>query len=62
MSNIILTQLQIKTLYDVAQRFQDISQFEIVEKSESGIGPSIYVKFDLFGKKVEIDNTDVSNW
>lgn len=62
MSNIILTQLQIKTLYDVAQRFQDIPQFEIVEKSESGIGPSIYVKFDLFGKKVEIDNTDVSNW
>lgn len=62
MSSIILTQSQIKTLNDIAQKFQDISQFEIVEKSESGIGPSVYIKFDLFGKNVEIDNTDVSNW
>ena len=60
--SIILTQEQIKTLYEVAQRFNDVPQFVIEERSQSGIGQSTHVKFDLFGKDVEIDNTDVSNW
>jgi len=62
MKRLILTQTQIKTLYEISLRFQDIPRFELVETSENGIGPTIHVKFDLFGKKVEIDNTDVSNW
>jgi hypothetical protein len=49
-------------LAKIADHFKDIPQFVVSEKSESGIGQSTYVKFDLFGKKVEIDNTDVSNW
>ena len=60
--SIILTQEQIKTLYEIAQRFNDVPQFVIEERNQSGIGQSTHVKFDLFGKEVEVDNTDVSNW
>ena len=60
--SIILTQEQIKTLAEIANHFKDVPQFRIIEESKSGIGPSTIVKFDLFGKDVQIDNTDVSNW
>lgn len=60
--SIILTQEQIKTLSEIAQRFKEIPQFVIEENNSSGIGASTVVKFDLFGKSVEVNNTDVSNW
>lgn len=61
-TSIILTQEQIKTLSEIAGRFKEIPQFEIEEKFNSGIGATTSIRFNLFGKPVEIDNTDVSNW
>ncbi len=62
MIKIILTQTQIKTLAELANRFPEILQFEIVEENLSGIGPTTTVHFELLGKDVKVDNTDVSNW
>ena len=60
--SIILTQEQIKMLAQIADHFKDVPQFIIEERPAGGIGQSTHVKFDLFGKTVEIDNSDVSNW
>jgi hypothetical protein len=49
-------------LAELANRFPEISQFEIVEEHSSGIGPTTTVQFELLGKDVKVDNTDVSNW
>ncbi len=62
MRKYILTQTQIKALAEIANRFPEISQFEIVEENSNGIGPTTTVHFELLGKDVKIDNTDVSNW
>lgn len=62
MKKYILTQTQIKTLAEIADRFPEIPQFEIVEDNSSGIGPTTTVRFELLGKDVKVDNTDVSNW
>ena len=62
MKKYILTQTQIKTLADIAKRFPEVSQFEIVEDHSSGIGPTTTVQFELLGKEVKVDNTDVSTW
>jgi hypothetical protein len=62
MKKYILTQTQIKILADIASRFPEIEQFNIVEEDLSGIGPTTTVQFELLGKDVKIDNTDVSNW
>jgi len=62
MKKYILTQTQIKTLSDIAERFPEIPQFEIVEENSSGIGPTTTVQFELLGKEVKVDNTDVSTW
>lgn len=62
MAKYILTQTQIKTLAEIALRFPEIPQFEIVEEHTSGIGPTTTVHFELLGKDVKVDNTDVSNW
>ena len=58
----IHTQTQIKTLADIANRFVEVPQFEIVEENTSGIGPTQTIVFEILGKDVKIDNTDVSNW
>jgi hypothetical protein len=62
MKKYILTQSQIKTLAEIAGRFPEVSQFDIVEENSNGIGPTTTVQFELLGKDVKIDNTDVSNW
>ena len=62
MKKYTLTQTQIKTLADIANRFPEVPQFEIVEESSSGIGATTTVHFELLGKDVKFDNTDVSNW
>jgi hypothetical protein len=33
-----------------------------VEENSSGIGPTQTIVFQILGKDVKIDNTDVSNW
>ena len=62
MKKYTLTQTQIKTLADIAKRFPEVPQFEIVEDNSNGIGPTTTVQFELLGKEVKVDNTDVSNW
>ena len=62
MKKYTLTQTQIKTLTDIANRFTEVPQFEIVEEHSSGIGPTTTVHFELLGKDIKVDNTDVSNW
>jgi hypothetical protein len=62
MKKYTLTQTQIKTLADIANRFTEVPQFEIVEENSNGIGPTQTIVFEILGKDVKIDNTDVSNW
>jgi len=62
MKKYTLTQTQIKTLADIANRFVEVEQFEIVEENSRGIGPTQTIVFEIMGKDVKIDNTDVSNW
>lgn len=62
MKKYTLTQTQIKTLAEMANRFPEVPQFDIVEDNSSGIGPTQTVVFELMGKDVKVDNTDVSNW
>lgn len=62
MKKYILTQTQIKTLAEIATRFPEVPEFEIVEDNSSGIGPTQTIVFEILGKDVKIDNTDVSNW
>jgi len=58
----ILTREQISKLSEIADKFPDVPQVEIWEKSDSGIGVNDYVKFDHGSLSVTIDITDVSNW
>ena len=62
MKKYTLTQTQIKTLADIANRFIEVPEFEIVEENSSGIGLTQTIVFQILGKDVKIDNTDVSNW
>lgn len=64
MTEIVLTQKQMRQLKTITEKFPDIAFFYIVESNENGIGPVIQVKFDLFGndKNTIVDVTDVENW
>jgi hypothetical protein len=60
---IILNQEQIEKLYEIAQHFKDIKQFEVEVDHSSGIGANVRVTFDLFDNKdTTIDITDVKDW
>jgi hypothetical protein len=62
MKKYTLTQTQIKTLADIANRFVEVPELEIVEENSSGIGPTQTIVFEMLGKDVKVDNTDVSTW
>ena len=62
MKKYTLTQTQIKTLADIANRFVEVPEFEIVEENSSGIGPTQTIVFQILDKDVKIDNTDVRSW
>jgi hypothetical protein len=63
MGKFILTRKQIKQLSEIAERFPETENFTVISESLSGIGPTISVKFDLFGTSdTKIDITDVENW
>lgn len=59
-----LTKKQIEQLYEICTHFDEIETFELEETSLSGIGPTISVKFSMFGKTRDttIDITDVESW
>jgi hypothetical protein len=65
-ANIKLNRKQILQLFDLYNRFDDIEWFEIEQSHESGIGPTVRIKFDLFNRDhkpdTTIDITDVTTW
>jgi hypothetical protein len=65
-SVIHLTRKQIIQMSEMAEHFKDINDFELHISHESGIGPSMTLRFalSLGGDNTEIktDVTDVSKW
>lgn len=63
---ISLNRKQLSQLFELYQKFKDVEWFTITESHESGIGPAVAVKFDLFNKDnkpdTTVDITDVSTW
>lgn len=59
-----LTRKQIQQLCEIADHFHEIELFELEQSNLSGIGPTIQVKFSIFGKKPDtsVDITDVESW
>ena len=61
----VLTRAQIDKLSEITNHFKEVPQFTLEETFESGIGPTVQVKFNLFEKNINdttVDITDVSNW
>jgi hypothetical protein len=62
-----LNRKQLKQLNTLMERFPDTEWFTLYSENESGIGPSMYVKFNLFGDEdkdedTQVNITDVSTW
>jgi hypothetical protein len=67
MSEFALNRKQVKKLAEMAEQFQEVEWFTLMEENTSGIGPSVLVKFNLFGdsdKDIDttVDITDVETW
>lgn len=60
-----LNRSQVEKLAKMVDHFKEVEWFTLEESSTSGIGPTVVVKFNLFGDKVidtTVDITDVSTW
>ena len=62
-----LNRKQILKLAKMAENFSDVEWFTLEERLDSGIGPTVVVRFNLFGdndKDIDttVDITDVSTW
>jgi len=59
-----LTRKQIQQLSEICDHFSEINIFELEQTNLSGIGPTISVKFSIFGNRQDasVDITDVENW
>ena len=62
-----LNRKQILKLAKIADQFPEVEWFTLEEKLDSGIGPTVVVRFNLFGdndKDIDttVDITDVSTW
>ena len=61
-----LTRKQIQQICQMSEHFKDIDDFELHISHESGIGPSMHLRFtlDLAGESsvVKTDVTDVTKW
>lgn len=67
MKEFALNRKQLKKITDIADRFDNVEWFVFVEENTSGIGPTVLVKFNLFGDNdkdadTTVDITDVSTW
>jgi hypothetical protein len=62
--NMRLTRKQIQQLSEICDHFSDIDIFELEQSNLSGIGPTIQVKFSIFGNRQDasVDITDVESW
>jgi len=62
-TQISLTRSQIEKLTKMVNHFSEVEQFVLEQSHESGIGPTVRVKFNLFDKNdTVVDVTDVSTW
>ena len=59
-----LTRKQIQQLCEIADHLHEIELFELEQSNLSGIGPTIQVKFSIFGNRQDtsVDITDVESW
>jgi hypothetical protein len=62
-----LNRKQVLKLANMAENFSNVEWFTLEERLDSGIGPTVVVKFNLFGdndKDIDttVDITDVSTW
>jgi len=62
-----LNRKQIEKLAKMAAHFKEVEWFTLEENNNSGIGPTVVVKFNLFNdddKDIDttVDITDVSTW
>jgi len=62
-----INRTQLLKLAEIAAHFKEVEWFTLVERSDSGIGPSVEVKFSLFkdddkDNDTTVDITDVSTW
>jgi len=58
-----LTRSQIEKLAKICEHFKEVDRFILEETHESGIGPTVRVRFNLFDKNdTNVDITDVSTW
>jgi hypothetical protein len=63
MNRIVFSRKQIEQLTAIANQFDNVTTFTVDSESNSGIGPTISVKIDLFENlDTKIDITDVGNW
>lgn len=67
MTEFALNRRQVEKLARMAEHFKEVEWFTLVEDNSSGIGPTVTVKFNLFGdsdKDVDttVNITDVSTW
>ena len=62
-----LNRKQVLKLANMAENFSNVEWFTLEEQLDRGIGPTVVVKFNLFGdndKDIDttVDITDVSTW
>jgi hypothetical protein len=62
-----LNRKQVEKLAKMSEQFPKVEWFSLEERLDSGIGPSVVVRFNLFGdddKDIDttVDITDVSTW
>ena len=62
-----LNRKQVLKLANMAENFSNVEWFTLEERLDSGIGPTIVVRFNLFGDRdkdvdTTVDITDVSTW
>ena len=63
----VLNRTQVEKLAKMADHFKEVEWFTLEANNSSGIGPSVSVKFNLFGdsdkdEDTTVDITDVSTW
>ena len=63
MDEFVLTRSQIMKLAKIAEHFTDTKYYTLYETHEGDIGPSMYVRFDLFEENdTQMKITDMSTW
>lgn len=67
--SVTLHRSEIEKLCKVVEHFTEVQHFNLEISHESGIGPTVRVKFNLFDNSLPntrsdtvVDITDVSNW